>query len=102
MTPADQEPKGAKKTARTLRYNLQIGELETALKALIPGVKISNAKELSYVPLDLKEGSADLEQENNNDRGMILFQYDPDADGQGGHWCRLFHESYFVKNIQVN
>lgn len=78
------------------KYPNKLNELETAIRRLIPGVKIDRE---AYIPLNYYD-PGDEALIDKSDRGMALFQYDPNADGAGGRYYRLFYELHVrIRNL---
>jgi len=78
------------------KYSNKLNELTTAIRRLIPGVKVYS---IPYIPLDYYS-PADEALIDKSDRGMALFQYDPNADGAGGRYYRLFYELHVrIRNL---
>ncbi len=75
-----------------LKYPQRVDEIEKAFVARIgvsPAVYRVGYKRLDYT----KPDEAALENQSN--RGMTLFQYDPDSDGKGRRAWRLFLENRY-------
>jgi hypothetical protein len=60
----------------------------TALRPLLPGAAFVR---WGYHRLDYKK-AREKAQAGTNERGAALFQYDPDADGNGNRAYRLFYQ----------
>ena len=71
-----------------LEYPTKIRKLRALLTTLVPGVQIvmKGYERLNY---DIQ---AERDQENTNERGVALFQYDPNSDGNGQRAYRLFYQ----------
>ncbi|KAK0104903.1 hypothetical protein ONS95_005168 [Cadophora gregata] len=89
MTPAETITTGSRgEKMADYRYPNKIGELEMALRQLIPGIKIQRQP---YTPLNYFN-PVDMAKRDKTEAGMALFQFDPNADGAGARYFRLFHE----------
>jgi hypothetical protein len=90
---------GASITARRpkLKYVNRVGEMEKAFSNKIG--KTPETIRVPYQRLDYNDDN-DVRLINNMNRGMHLFQYDPNSDNNGRRSWRLFNEArYKVHNI---
>lgn len=71
-----------------LRYPTKIKQLKALLITLVPGVEIITK---GYQALNY-HNEAERLQANQDERGIALFQYDPNSDGNGQRACRLFYQ----------
>ncbi|KAI9740055.1 MAG: hypothetical protein M1818_004806 [Claussenomyces sp. TS43310] len=83
---------------KVYEYPNKLGELKSALMDLVPGIHIELK---NYVAIDVND-EEEAKQLWNTARGMALFQYDPDSDGQGNPSYRLFYETIFNKVAPLN
>lgn len=78
------------------KYPTKVRQLRALLSTLVPGVQIvmKGYQRLNYaIP-------AEREQENTNERGIALFQYDPNSDGNGQRAYRLFYQqTVYEQNV---
>ncbi|KAK5731517.1 hypothetical protein LTR17_011315 [Elasticomyces elasticus] len=95
MTPAVDN---AKKSYTPPKYPNRVKLITDTIKNIVEGtsgrvpVVVYN-----YIRLDYSS-AADAAQINKNERGMALFQYDPNADGKGLPKWRLFYEGKLTAN----
>ncbi|THX03630.1 hypothetical protein D6D13_07585 [Aureobasidium pullulans] len=85
MTPADDVENPTKKNPK-LKYTKRVARVQRALRSYL-----GRGAKIVIVPYFRK--NTDLEPYNTDQRGMALFQYDPDADGKGSKQWRLFYEN---------
>lgn len=79
-----------------LKYPTKIRQLKALLTTLVPGVQIVTK---GYQRLNYNVDAERL-QENQNERGIALFQYDPNSDGNGQRAYRLFYQqSTYQQNV---
>ena len=76
------------------RYPNKLGKLKDTLTTIIPGIEVQM---VAYFALNTKD-PRDKEIQNTNERGMCLFQYDPNAEPGKRGW-RLFYEQNFKQAV---
>lgn len=69
------------------------GEVHKTISGIF-GVRSPKITLVPYVPLNIKV-PVESELLGKNNRGAVLFQYDPDSDGKGKKAWRLFLEKRF-------
>ncbi|KAF2734822.1 hypothetical protein EJ04DRAFT_512249 [Polyplosphaeria fusca] len=80
-----------------LKYPTRVTAMESEFRRRIG--KKPKAVRIPYMRLDYSK-PAEKALENRSNRGMHLFQYDPDSDGKGKRSWRIFMEArYTVKNL---
>lgn len=89
MSPLkDNVEESSSNTENDLRYPVKIEQLNDLLTTLVPGIEVGVK---GYRPLNYHIKAERL-QENQNERGIALFQYDPNSDGNGQRAYRLFYQ----------
>ena len=94
-------PYDRSKPGQVLKYDARYGpngEVKDTIGEIL-GNNRPKIVMLPYTPLDTGD-PVEREQLGTNSRGCVLFQYDPNSDGNGKRAWRLFAEKgYFTKAI---
>lgn len=85
MTPADDDANPTDPEP-VLKYDKRVRRLQRALRSYL-------GRRADIITVPYFRINTDLETANTDQRGMALFQYDPDADGKGKRQWRLFYEN---------
>lgn len=85
MTPAAENQKSNTRVPQ-IKYPNRVRRVERALRSYL-------GRKITIVRVPYFRINTNIEASDTDERGMALFQYDPDADGQGKRQWRLFYEN---------